>query len=268
MTTKLQHTPQATPSAGAETTEYQRHPDVFDEGRHWRAKLGFVLLAMEQTIESDLFRMAPAGVGIHVTRAAMSNSVNVDTLRAMANGLRPAAGVLLPELELDVVCYGCTSGSIVIGEDVVEAQLAAGSGARRVTTLVGGVVAGLRALQARRLSVITPYVAGINDLELTYLQRQGFDVDTLVGLEIELDQDIARVRPEFLLDFAEQQVHPDSDAVFISCGALRSIDIIDELEARIGRPVVTSNQAMMWHCLRSAGIDDRLDGWGRLFREH
>lgn len=250
------------------TTHTQRHSDVFDRGRHWRAKLGFVLLAMEQTIESDLFRMAPEGVGVHVTRVPMSDSVNVGTLRAMAGGLRRAAEVLLPSLELDVVCYGCTSGSIVIGEETVEAELAAGSGARRVTTLVGGVVEGLRVLRARRLSVVTPYVAGINELEATYLRRQGFQVDALAGLEIELDQDIARVRPEFLLDFAEQAVHPDSDAVFISCGALRSIDIVNDLEARVGRPVVTSNQAMMWSCLRNAGIDDRLDAFGQLFREH
>lgn len=248
--------------------EYQRYSDVFDQGRHWRAKLGFVLLAMEQTIESDLFRMAPEGVGIHVTRAPMSDSVNVDTLRSMLDGLRPATEVLLPSLELDVVCYGCTSGSIVMGEDAIESQLAEGSGARSVTTLVGGVVRALRALQARQLSVLTPYVAGINDLELRHLQREGFEVNTLYGLEIESDQDIARVRPEFLLDLAERVVHPDSDAVFISCGALRSIDIINDLEARIGRPVVTSNQAMMWSCLRSAGIDDRLDAFGELFREH
>jgi maleate isomerase len=248
--------------------EYQRHPDVFDRGRHWRAKLGFVLLAMEQTIESDLFRMAPPGVGVHVTRAAMADAVTVETLRDMADGLQPAAEMLLPALRLDVVCYACTSGSIVIGEEAVAARLTEGSDARQVTTLVGGVVRGLRALQARRLSVLTPYVAGINDLELDYLRQQGFAIDTLIGLEIESDQDIARVRPEFLLDFAERIVHPSSDAVFISCGALRSVDIIDDLEARIGRPVVTSNQAMMWDCLRTAGIDDHLNGFGRLFRGH
>ena len=268
MTQRQQGAATLTPAPEAKMPEYQRHTGVFDDGRHWRAKLGFVLLAMEQTIESDLFRFAPEGVGIHVSRAPMSDAVTVDTLQAMAAGLQPAAQVLLPELQLDVVCYGCTSGSIVIGEDAVGEHLAAGSGARHVTTLVGGVVAGLHALRSRRISVLTPYVSGINELETAYLEQRGFDVDTLVGLEIESDQDIARVRPRFLLDFAEQVMHPDSDTLFISCGALRSVDIIDELEQRIGRPVITSNQAMMWHCLRLAGINDRLDNLGRLFREH
>lgn len=254
--------------SSAGVAEYEKFRDVFDDGRHWRARLGFVLLAMEQTIDSDLHRMAPDGVGVHVTRAPMANSVTVETLDAMFPGIRPAAELLVPELTLDVACYACTSGTVVMGERPIEEELAAGSGARHTTTLLGGVLAALRALQARRISVVTPYVAGINDLERTYLQQQGFEIDTLRGLEIELDQDIARVRPEFLVSYAEQVADPGSDALFVSCGALRSVDVITELEQRIGMPVVTSNQAMMWHCLRLAGIDDRREDLGVVFRDH
>ena len=267
-----QHTQEDTIARTASTDdrllEYQRHEQVFDAGQHHRAKLGFVLLAMEQTIERDLFRMAPPDVGIHVSRATMADSVTVPTLRAMIEDIGPSAGRILPELTLDVLCYACTSGSIVIGVDEVERHLAEGGDARHVTTLVGGVAEALRALDARRLSVVTPYVAGINELEATHLEEQGFGIDSLIGLEIEKDQDICRVRPEFLADFAVQHTHPDSDAVFVSCGALRTLDIIDEIEERTGRPVVTSNQAMMWSCLRAAGIEDHIPDHGRLFREH
>lgn len=248
--------------------EHERHAHVFDAGQHDRARLGFVLLAMEQTVERDLFRMAPPGVGVHITRATMADAVTVPTLRAMAEDIGPSAGRILPELTLDVLCYACTSGSIVIGVDEVERRLSGGGRADHVTTLVGGVSDALRALDARRLSVVTPYVAGINELESTHLEEEGFAIDSLIGLEIEKDQDICRVRPEFLADFAVQHTHPDSDAVFVSCGALRTLDVIDEIEDRTGRPVVTSNQAMMWSCLRTAGIEDHLPGHGRLFREH
>lgn len=253
---------------GARSPEYATYRDVFDEGRHHRARLGFVLLAMEQTVDSDLTRMAPEGVGVHVTRAPMANSVTVETLAEMFDGLRPAAELLVPDLTLDVICYACTSGTVVMGEEPIERELTAGSGARQATTLLGGVIAALRALEARRLSVVTPYVAGINALERTYLEECGFAIDTLRGLEIVLDEDIARVRPEFLVDYVAEVTDPRSDAVFISCGALRSVDVIDEIERRVGKPVVTSNQGMMWHCLRLAGIEDRLDGLGVLFHEH
>lgn len=252
----------------ADTAEHQKYEGVFDAGRHWRARLGFVLLAMEQTIDSDLTRMAPDGVGVHVTRAAMSNAVNVDTLTEMVQHIQPAGGVLLPELELDVVCYACTSGTVVNGEETIERELAEGSRAKQYTTLLGGVREALTTLGAERVSVVTPYVDGINQLEATYLEEQGFRLDSLKGLGIELDEDIARVNTAFLADYAEKHTHPDSDVLFISCGALRSIEIIDELEERIGKPVVTSNQAMMWHCLRLAGVTDERDGLGVLFREH
>lgn len=250
------------------SAEHEKYDGVFDEGRHWRARLGFVLLAMEQTIDSDLTRMAPEGVGIHVTRAAMANAVNVDTLTEMLQYIQPAGEVLLPELDFDVVCYACTSGTVVNGEATVERELAKGTQAKHSTTLLGGVREALTALNAKRVSVVTPYVDGINQLEAAYLEDRGFQVDSLHGLEIELDQDIARVRTRFLADYAQQHTHPDSDVLFISCGALRSIEIIDELEQRIGKPVITSNQAMMWHCLRLAGITDSLDDLGVLFREH
>lgn len=240
---------------------------MLDAGQHWRAKLGFVLLAMEQTIEDDLFRLAPDGVGIHVTRAAMSDTVAVDTLHEMRKHIGPAAELLLPVLTLDSVCYGCTSGTIVIGDDVITSDLLAATGSKRASTMAGGVVRALHALQAQRISVLTPYVESINDLERTFLQRHGFQVDTLVGLGIERDQDIARVKPEFLLDHAASMIIPDSDALFISCGALRTLDIIGELEERIGKPVVTSNQATMWDCLRGSGIDDQHETYGRLFRD-
>lgn len=258
----------STQLTSAGTAEYQKFEGVLDEGRHWKARLGFVLLAMEQTIDSDLTRMAPDGVGIHVTRAAMSNAVNVETLTEMAHHIQPAGEVLLPELEFDVICYACTSGTVVNGEELIERELAKGSRAQHYTTLLGGVREALNTLKVERVSVITPYVDEINLLEDTYLREQGFQVDSIKGLEIELDEDIARVNPAFLADYAQKHTHPDSDVLFISCGALRSIEIIDELEERIGKPVVTSNQAMMWHCLRLAGVTDKLDNLGVIFREH
>ena len=77
-----------------------------------------------------------------------------------------------------------------------------------------------------------------------------------------------RVRPEYIADFAMQADTPDADTLFISCGALRSIDIIAELEQRLAKPVICSNQAMMWDMLRQAGITDRISGYGRLLSQH
>ncbi len=239
-----------------------------DAGRHWRAKIGFVLLAMEQTIEDDMFRLRPPGVGVHFTRAPMANRVSVGTLAAMASGIGDAASLLLPDEPLDVVCYACTSGSVVIGEERVFAELNRGKPDARATSLITSVMRALEALKARRIAIATPYLAEVDTIERAYMVARGFEVVHMQGLGIEKDADMVRVTPETIFDFARGIDRPDADAVFISCGALRSLDVIAELENRLGKPVVTSNQAMMWDCLRLAGIADRRDDYGTLFREH
>ena len=88
----------------------------FDEGRHPRAKIGYVLLATEQTVQDDAMRLRPEGVGVHFTRAAIPDLITNETLAAQAGLLADCAATLLPDGSLDVVCYACTSGSLVIGE--------------------------------------------------------------------------------------------------------------------------------------------------------
>ena len=243
-------------------------PIEFDTGRHHRAKLGFVLLAMEQTVESEMQRYAPAGVGLHFTRAPMANAVTSKNLRAMLGGLANASSLILPDGDLDVVCYACTSGSLVIGEERVLGELKRGAPNAVATSLISGVIRGLRALDARRIVVATPYLDEVNLRELEYLQQAGFDVLSICGLNLEKDSDMVRVAPDFLVEFALAQDHPDADAIFVSCGALRTLEVVQEIEARAGKPVVCSNQAMIWDCLRLAGIDDRLPGYGRLLTDY
>jgi len=239
----------------------------FDAGRHHRAKIGYVLLATEQTIQDDVMRFRPDGVGMHFARAAIPDSITSETLMAQAELLAPAAESLLPDGSLDVVCYGCTSGSLVIGEERVHAELNKGAPNAKATSLIAGVIRALRAIGAKKLAVGTPYLTEVNDKETDYLERAGFKVLSMTGLNLEKDSDMVRVSPEFLRDYAVALDRPDADAVFISCGALRTIDVIDEIEQRIGKPVIASNQAMLWDTLRLAGIDDRINRAGMLLRE-
>jgi maleate isomerase len=223
---------------------------------------------MEQTIEEDVFHLAPPGVGVHFTRARMANEVTVETLEEMASELAQAASLLLPEGDLDVICYACTSGSIVIGEERVMAELSRGAPNACPTTLVTGVVRALRAMQAKRIVIATPYLDEINALEGKYFEEQGFEVLDIRGLNIREDADMVRVEPDFIFEFARDLDRPNAEAVFISCGALRSLDIVEDLERAIGKPVITSNQAMIWDTLRLAGIEDKIDGYGQLIRHH
>jgi len=240
----------------------------FDAGRHHRAKIGYVLLATEQTVQDDVMKLRPDGVGIHFTRAAIPDSITNETLAAQVDLLAECASVLLPDGSLDVVCYGCTSGSLVIGEERVFAELNKGAPKAIATSLITGVIRALRALNVKSLVVATPYLDEINKRELQYLEKAGFEVVAIEGLNIERDSDMVRVSPEYITEFALSIDHASADAIFISCGALRSLDVVQAIEDKAGKPVVTSNQAMIWDTLRLAGIMDTIPGYGRLLLNH
>jgi len=247
-----------------ETVRSRNFETRFDAGRHHRARLGFVVLAMEQTVEDDVFKLTPEGVGVHFSRLPMSNVASVETLLSMEPGIEAAARLLLPYAKLDVACYTCNCGTMVIGEERVTAALKRASPETFPTTVMTGVVRGLKAVGARRIVVATPYLDEVNAHVLAFMRGHGFEVLDLQGLNLSRNEEIDRVEPAFIRDFAASLDRPDADAVFVCCGALRALDIVADLEARIGKPAIVSNQAMMWDCLRAAGLDDQIEGYGRL----
>ena len=209
----------------------------FDRGRHYRAKIGFVLLATEQTVQQDVMRLAPEGVGIHTTRAANPDSITNDTLAAQADLLADCASTLLPDGSLDVICYACTSGSLVIGEERVFAELNRGAPGGS-DFFDHGRDQGTQAVKDTKDRGRHTYLDEISRREAKYMTQAGFDILSIDGLNLERDSDMVRVPPDFLVDYALAQDQPDADAIFISCGALRTLDVIEEIEQRAGKPRV------------------------------
>ncbi len=240
----------------------------FDQGSHNRAKIGYVLLATEQTVQDDVMRLRPEGVGIHFSRAAIPDSITSQSLAAQIDLLADCASTLLPDGSLDVICYACTSGSLVMGEDRVHRELNKGAPNAEATSLICGVIRALKQVDAKKIVVATPYLDEINAREMGYLEEAGFEVLTISGLNLEKDSDMVRVSPDFIAEFAKSVDREDADAVFISCGALRSLQVVEQIETELSKPVIASNQAMIWDTLRLAGIDDKIPGYGLLLSEH
>lgn len=245
------------------------NPVRYDAGPYPRARLAFLCVANAGLTEGEMHAMAPEGVGLSFGRVPMATACTVQSLADMEGGLLQALDSLVPgRRDIDVVCYNCTAGSFVIGNDKVRALIAQARPDAVALTLLDGVTAALAAVGARRLAIATAYDDAVNELERNYFESAGYEVLALQGLALTDDETMNRVSPDYLYEFACAVDRPDADAVFISCGALRSTAIIERLEAKLGKPVIGSNQASMWHCLRLAGINDRINGHGRLFREH
>ena len=239
----------------------------YDKGPHWRAHIGYVLIPNDELIEEEMLRLAPPGVGVHFTRIPGADACTAENLLAMEKELADAATRFVFEDGFDVVCFACTSASALIGEDKVLSELSRGAPNAKPTSIISGVIRALRAFNAQRIVVATPYLDEINLLEEKYLTDEGFQILDIQGMNIESGADMYRVTPEFIMEYARELDHPDAEAIFISCGGLRSLEIADALEKQVNKPIVTSNQAMFWDTMRLAGINDQFEGYGRLLKD-
>jgi maleate cis-trans isomerase len=228
-------------------------------------RIGLLLPSSNTTMEPDFYGMAPVGVTVHSARM-MLKSVTVEGLEEMT-GEALRAGALLASAKVDVLIYGCTSGSLircVDWEREFVSGIEAETGVPAVST-AGAVVEALRALGLRRVGVATPYTDDINGLERRFLEAQGFEVESILGLGLVDNHEIAAVPPEKIVELAEEAA-AGSDGVFVSCTNLPAASLVHELEAKLRRPVVTSNQASMWAGLRVLGLRG-FEGHGRLLED-
>lgn len=240
----------------------------FDAGRNARGKIGFVLIPNEQTIEDDMIRHMPPGVGAYFSRATMPREISTESLAQLHRSLADAAARILPDDGIDVICFACTSGTVAVGEEASCAELVKGAPGAAPSTLAGAVRKALAALDVQKIVLGSPYTDELNANVVRYLEDAGFSVLQAHGMGLLYDTDMVRVTPDYIVDFAHAIDRPDADAVLLSCGALRSIDVVDRIEQSLGKPVICSNQAMLWDCLRLAGINDSLPSLGVLLREH
>lgn len=245
-----------------------RLPFELDQGIAARARIGLIVLATDHTIEHEWRQILGGieGVGLYQSRIWNDARITPETLAAMEMGLADAAGVIMPGVPLDVVAYGCTSASMVIGEERVADRINRVHPEARVTTPITGAFAAFRAFGARRLAVLTPYRDDVNETVRRYIEARGLEVAVFGSFSEEDDHKVARISPASIRDAAiELGRAAEVDAVFVACTSLRTAAIAREIEEALAVPVTSSNHAMAWHALRLAGIGTVLPRWGRLF---
>lgn len=241
-------------------------PYMSDNGPGTRATLGLVVLQTDETIEGDFRAFVPAeGIALYNTRIPFEPVVTQETLARMEGDLAQSVSLLPGGARFDAIGYGCTSGSAVIGEERIEEIVRSAVPAAKVTNPLTAAKAALAALDARRIAMVTPYVPSVSGALIERFGEGGIETAALASFEILEDAAVARITPASVLDaiVTTGQAH-ECDAVFASCTSLRTGAIIAEAERRLGRPVITSNQALAWHMMRLAGIPGGPAALGRL----
>ncbi|TQV69555.1 Asp/Glu racemase [Aliiroseovarius halocynthiae] len=242
-----------------------------DDGIGTRANLGMIVLETDETLEAEFARMADIdGVARYHSRIPMVTEIRPDTLAMMLKDL-PASTRLLPSsLDFDVIGYGCTSASTVIGSDKVAAAIQSVRPNVKVTDPLAALIAAARALGVTNLGFITPYIPDVSQRMRDKLEEAGFHISAGGSFEESDDRVVARISEQAIQNAARHVANAapkatPCDALVISCTNLRCLNIIPQLEAELGIPVLSSNTALVWHMLRLAGVSDRRPQICRLF---
>jgi maleate isomerase len=238
-----------------------------DNGIGHRARIGVMVLPDDQNIEHELRMIFDLpGVACYVNRIPCAAAITADTLVAMEGEIARSAGLILPQISVDVMAFGCTSGSLLIGPATVHARIKAAHPDALCTTPIEAAAQALCALEARSIALITPYENDINLKLAAFLEETVCEVAILGSWNEPIDARVGHITSDTIRKAALEFGSSDSvDAVFISCTNLRALDLIGGLESNLGKPVISSNQALGWHCLRLAGISSTLPQFGRLF---
>lgn len=228
-----------------------------------RARLGMLLPSGNAAAESQFNAMLPDGVSLHTTRLKLTGSSDAELL-AMADRVEDGAS-LLADACADLILFHCTAVSTWDAEmdRALPARITAATGVPATST-ARALIAALRALSARRIVMVSPYIEPINVRETAFLEAQQISVLSATGLGIAQAKDMISVEPSEWYRLVRANARKDADAYFISCTAVRSLEVIDDLERDLGVPVITSNQVAVWHSLRTMGLKDQLTGYGRL----
>lgn len=254
--------------SAAPEVNLKQMPYEVDGGIGVRANIGLVVLSSDQTIEHEYRQLVnQPGVAVYHSRLANSNAISRENLRAMESRITEATDLLLPGLPMDVVGYGCTSASMVIGEERVLGLMKAARPESRCTTPITAARAAFTELGIGSIALLTPYTDDINDHIRVCIEGYGIRVPVMGSFNVEDDRHACRIDPRYVREAAiELGQHKHVDGVFVSCTSLRVAGVIEDIENALGKPATASNHAMAWHSLRLAGLDDKHEGYGRLFR--
>ena len=231
----------------------------------WRGRVGLMLPTGNSVNEPEFNRMAPEGVSVHANRVELKNVTPASLLEMESDTARSARQIA--QTRIGVIAFGCTSGSFAGGPGYDERLIRTIEEETGITatTTTTAVVRALRLIGAKRIALATPYTDEVTQLEVDYLHANGFEVTNWQGGGIVETADIQECPPEVSYRRARAVDTPDADAVFISCTGFRTIENIAKLEADLGKPVISSNQATFADCLRILGVHDVQPGFGSLF---
>lgn len=229
-------------------------------------KIGILIPNINTTMEMDFHRLAPEGVSVHTARISWQKPENsVEALKELKHNTIQAA-LDVAAAWVDVIVYGCTVGGVLggaSGDREISEMVTRETKIPTVTTTTA-MVEGLREVGIKKVSIASPFSDEVDKELKAFLEANGFQVLRLESLHQHDVWEYAKNPPFLIYTLGKKAFVPEADGVFIPCTQLRAIEIAEQLERDIGRPVVTAVQASMWLALKTIGIKSPVSGYGML----
>lgn len=233
-----------------------------------RANIGLVTLQSDETIESDMRQYFPENdVAFYVSRVASAPEVSADTLAMMEAELPKAASLLPPPVTFDVVGYGCTSGTSVIGAKKVIELISSGCSTVAVTDPLTALIVACKKLKISQLGFLSPYVADVSLTLRNSLKKNGVNSLVFGSFDEAVETRVARISGGSIIDACTTLCNQGPvEGIFLSCTNLQTIDVIEEIEELCRVPVLSSNQVLAWHMRTLSSLQPSSTGVGSLMK--
>ena len=229
-------------------------------------KVGLIALSTDFMIEKDFRKIIEnMKIDLFVNRIRSYYPLTKENLIKMAENVTEVSKDILPDEKLDCVVYGCTSGTIASGYDSIKNKINLAKPEAKVVTPSSAAVNALRKMNVKKVSIFTPYSEKLNNDVVDYFKKENFIVTSNSYFDILYDNDIAKVDPDYLFEVITKMDLGEAEAVFLSCTNLPALNIVDKLEKKLNKIVLSSNQVLIWDTLQNIKKTEPVNGFGKLF---
>ena len=232
-------------------------------------KIGLITLATDFMIEKDFISIIKKmNVDLFVNRIHCYFPLTTENLIKMSNTVTEVTDDILPGEKLDCIVYGCTSGTIAAGYNEIKKKINLVKPKTKVTTPSTAAINALKKLNINKISIFTPYSKALNNKVVDYFKEENFKVTSNSYFDILNDSDIAKIDENYLYETLSKMNLNDAEALFVSCTNLPTLSIIDKLEKKLNKIILSSNQVLIWDTLQSIGKTNLIEGYGKLFKNN
>ena len=230
-------------------------------------KIGLITLSTDLTMESDFYSIINnLPIDVFVNRIKNYNPLTKENLLKMYDQLESVTKDILPNEKINTIAYGCTSGTIAIGKEKIKEKIQIAKPGCYITTPITSAIKAINKMKIKKIAIFTPYPDSVNKSVFEYFSKEKIEVLSFSSFNLDSDLEIGKVDPNYLLEVLTKMETSSAEGLFVSCTALPVLKILDQVETKIKKTVLSSNQTLIWDSIRSVGYNSPVSGYGKLFR--